>query len=98
MPSGRRSGKRPWTQEHPELDLGRVRGGRRTESTADGRWVVQRVTGEAGRTYSCPGCRQDVVAGTPHVVAWPEDDLLRDGVAGRRHWHTACWENRARRR
>ncbi|WP_182111641.1 MULTISPECIES: hypothetical protein [unclassified Actinotalea] len=100
MPRGRRSGKRPWGQDHPELDVDRVRGGRRTESGSDGEWVVQRVTGSPGRTYVCPGCRQDVPAGTPHVVVWRGDDLLgaEAAVEGRRHWHTACWEHRGRRR
>ena len=30
--------------------------------------------------------------GTPHVVAWVEDD-----AETRRHWHTPCWESRNRR-
>lgn len=103
MPSGRRSPKRPWAQDHPELDVDRVRGGRSTESGADGEWVVQRVTGAtgpAGKVYTCPGCRQDIPPGTAHVVAWASDDLLgpESGLAGRRHWHTSCWSHRARRR
>lgn len=100
MPSGRRSSKRPWAQEHPELDLERVRGGRRSESAPDGEWTVQKVRGAEGRTYTCPGCRQDIPAGTAHVVAWATDDLLGAdaGLAGRRHWHTSCWEHRSRRR
>jgi len=55
--------------------------------------VVRRVAGtSAARPYRCPGCDQELRAGTPHVVAWPEgrpDD--------RRHWHTACWDARGRR-
>lgn len=100
MPSGRRSSKRPWSAEHPELDTDRVRGGRRTESAPDGEWVVQRVTAAAGRTYTCPGCHQEIGPGTAHVVTWSTDDLLgaESALAGRRHWHTACWTNRGRRR
>ncbi|MBX9243960.1 hypothetical protein ICW40_03955 [Actinotalea ferrariae] len=100
MPSGRRSSKRPWAQDHPELDVDRVRGGRRTESAADGEWVVQSVTGAAGKAYTCPGCRQQIGPGTAHVVAWATDDLLgpEAGVAGRRHWHSSCWSHRDRRR
>lgn len=96
MPSRRRSGKRPWGAEHPELDVDRVRGGRRVESAGDGEWTVQEVVGE--KAYTCPGCRQDVGAGVAHVVAWPNDALLGDGVEHRRHWHRSCWQQRARRR
>ena len=100
MPSGRRSSKRPWTSEHPELDVDRVRGGRRSESAPDGEWVVQQVTAAPGRTYTCPGCRQDIGPGTAHLVTWSGDDLLgaEAALSGRRHWHTSCWTNRARRR
>jgi hypothetical protein len=101
MPSGRRSSKRPWAQDHPELDVERVRGGRRTESAADGEWTVQVVRGTGStKTYRCPGCLQDVVPGTTHVVAWLNDSLLGVEVAlgDRRHWHTACWQSRGRRR
>jgi hypothetical protein len=30
---------------------------------------------------------------TPHVVAWLEYD-----EEGRRHWHTACWAKKNKRR
>jgi hypothetical protein len=67
----------------------RVSPGQRVE---DG-WVVRPLTGSTtGRTYRCPGCDQELPAGSPHVVVWPEgreDD--------RRHWHTACWGARDRR-
>jgi hypothetical protein len=49
-------------------------------------YVVRQVAGTSGRAYRCPGCDQELRAGVPHVVAWPEgrpDD--------RRHWHTPCW-------
>jgi hypothetical protein len=48
---------------------------------------------QAVKTYLCPGCNQDIALGAGHLVVVPFDapDL-------RRHWHTACWEHRARRR
>jgi hypothetical protein len=48
---------------------------------------------QAVKTYRCPGCNQDIAAGTGHVVVVPLEtpDL-------RRHWHSPCWVNRARRR
>ncbi len=48
---------------------------------------------EALKTYVCPGCHQAIDPGTGHVVAVPPlaPDL-------RRHWHTACWAMRHRRR
>jgi hypothetical protein len=48
---------------------------------------------EARKSYLCPGCNRDIPDGTGHVVVvpLPAPDL-------RRHWHHACWANRARRR
>lgn len=48
---------------------------------------------EATKSYVCPGCNQELLPGTGHVVAVPVDapDL-------RRHWHRPCWEHRERRR
>ena len=99
MPSSRRSGKRPWAAEHPELDLDRARGGRRVESAPDGTWTVRTVS-SSDKSYVCPGCRQVIPPATSHVVAWAEDALLGPtaGLDDRRHWHTACWQHRARRR
>lgn len=101
MPSGRRSSKRPWSGEHPELDLDRARGGSRTEHGSDGSWTV-RTVGAAGATkaYLCPGCRQEIPPGTAHVVAWQDDALLgaQAGLELRRHWHAGCWRARGRRR
>lgn len=49
----------------------------------------------AGGPYRCPGCDQQVPAGSAHIVAWADHDAeARD----RRHWHTVCWSNRATRR
>lgn len=101
MPSGRRSNRRPWSQPHPDLDLDRALGGRRAESGPDGEWTVQHVpAASATKTYRCPGCRQDVRPGTAHVVAWASDSLLgaETALSDRRHWHTACWTQRGRRR
>lgn len=51
---------------------------------------------DSGRSYLCPGCLQNVSAATPHTVAWPTSSM--SGVENRRHWHTACWQARDRRR
>lgn len=99
MPSSRRSAKRPYAAEHVPLDLDRVRGGRSSEHAADGTWTVQRVGG-SDRTYRCLGCDQEIAPGTAHVVAWIEDGLFGadTALADRRHWHSACWSARLRRR
>ena len=41
---------------------------------------------QAQKSYICPGCNQDITAGTGHLVVVPraEPDL-------RRHWHAHCW-------
>ena len=45
----------------------------------------------ARKEYICPGCNQEIRAGSGHVVIVPlnQPDM-------RRHWHTPCFE-RARR-
>jgi hypothetical protein len=74
-----------------------VPGPEHVESWPDGDWVVRRVPGAASaKAYRCPGCDQEIPAGTPHVVAWPADRVGM-GIDERRHWHTACWQNRLRR-
>ncbi|HEY3211390.1 MAG TPA: hypothetical protein VGL18_16675 [Actinomycetota bacterium] len=55
--------------------------------------TVRAVSGEKGKTYRCPGCLQEIRAGTPHLVVVEQDDL-----EGRRHWHTGCWRRELRRR
>ena len=100
MPSSRRSRRRPYGETHRELDVEAARRGERTETAADGSsWTVRRVTGSE-KSYRCPGCDQLIEAGTPHVVAWPADHLFgaQAGMEDRRHWHTACWQARDRRR
>lgn len=98
MPSSRRSSKRPYAAGHVPLDAERVRGGRTSEEGPDGSWTVQRVGGSE-RTYRCPGCDQEILPGTPHVVAWAADGLFGAdaALADRRHWHGACWSARSRR-
>ncbi len=61
----------------------------------DGEWVVRQVPGSAAaKEYRCPGCDQEIRAGTAHVVVWPAET---PGLAERRHWHNACWRRRPRR-
>jgi hypothetical protein len=55
--------------------------------------TVRAVSGEKGKAYRCPGCHQQIGAGTPHLVIVEDDD-----VEGRRHWHTGCWRRELRRR
>jgi hypothetical protein len=48
---------------------------------------------QAVKVYICPGCQQEIPAGTGHVVVVPK------GAADlRRHWHRPCWERRTTRR
>ncbi|MGH3263089.1 MAG: hypothetical protein ACRDNS_13950 [Trebonia sp.] len=64
-------------------------------------YQVRNVTGSAAtKPYRCPGCQQPIRPATPHVVAWPvlPSLLSSSGVEERRHWHTACWAARDRRR
>ncbi|MHA6627647.1 hypothetical protein ACU61A_19590 [Pseudonocardia sichuanensis] len=85
---------RPRRPEHVPLRSAAVT---RRESGSDGDWVVRSVTGSsATKDYRCPGCEQLIRTGTGHVVAWPADEV--GTVADRRHWHTACWAARGRRR
>lgn len=70
-------------------------GYRRQEAKRDGLWNVQPVSAAAAvKTYVCPGCSQDVVPGTAHVVAWRADGLMgeTEDLASRRHWHSHCWK------
>jgi len=48
---------------------------------------------QAAKTYLCPGCQQEILPRTGHVVVVP-----REAPDLRRHWHSSCWEHRARRR
>jgi len=46
---------------------------------------------QARKEYICPGCNQEIRAGTGHVVVVPINapDL-------RRHWHSPCFERATR--
>jgi hypothetical protein len=60
----------------------------------DGEVELRRIQPyEATKAYVCPGCNQVIPKGAGHLVVVPvaAPDL-------RRHWHRACWANRARRR
>ncbi|MCU1353461.1 MAG: hypothetical protein JWM05_2670 [Acidimicrobiales bacterium] len=60
----------------------------------DGAVTVQRIQPyQATKTYRCPGCNQDIPAGTGHLVVVPEQ-----APEDRRHWHHGCWAARRRRR
>lgn len=60
---------------------------------ADDEVDVRRVQPyEATKPYICPGCQQDIAAGTGHIVAVP-----RSAPDLRRHWHRGCWDRRHRR-
>lgn len=90
----RRSRKRDYGGEHPELDVDSLtRGWVRRESTDDGHAWRTRSVGGSDKPYRCPGCDQMIAPGTPHLVVWPADHLLGDdaALADRRHWHTSCW-------
>lgn len=60
---------------------------------------MQSVAG-GEKSYTCPGCRQEIPPSTAHVVTWANDSLLgpETALADRRHWHTSCWGSRDRRR
>lgn len=67
---------------------------RHTEIRRGVEWNIQLVSSaQAQKEYRCPGCARDIPPGLAHVVAWRADGVLGDAadLAGRRHWHTACW-------
>ena len=70
-------------------------GPEQTQAWPDGDWVVRRVPGSAAvKAYRCPGCDQEIMPGTAHLVSWPADAR---GADERRHWHNPCWQRRPRR-
>jgi hypothetical protein len=78
----------------PPVDGTRARWGVETvEHWPDGEWAVRPVAGDAGKTYRCPGCDQEIRPNVGHLVAWPAGGTVED----RRHWHTGCWRARTRR-
>lgn len=95
--------------EPTELDPERVRRGAAwVVRGPDGAWSVRTVTAAGAlKVYRCPGCDHEIAVGVPHVVVWPADEgsmpyggrgFGGSGVEERRHWHTACWNSRTRRR
>ncbi|HVB01902.1 MAG TPA: hypothetical protein VNE42_11680 [Acidimicrobiales bacterium] len=44
---------------------------------------------QATKSYTCPGCNNEIAVGVGHLVVVP---LGR--VDERRHWHSSCWERR----
>jgi hypothetical protein len=91
---------RPAPADAEDLQTRLVHGGGRLEEHPDGAWRVRPVPGAAAsKAYLCPGCRQQIGPGVAHVVAWPAEQFGAFGGPGdRRHWHTACWAARDRRR
>ena len=87
---------RPRREEHEPLDPAKVLSGwRRTVQRRDGEWTVQPISGaRAVKSYTCPGCGRTIEPATPHLVAWRADGIFgeADDLAGRRHWHSRCWE------
>ena len=64
------------------------------EEHDEGLYRVRRITGSSSnKPYRCPGCDQLIPTATPHIVAWPHDD-----IDSRRHWHTPCWTKRDSRK
>ena len=95
--SSRRHNK--WQRDRPELSMS-LNSLPRSHDEADGSWIVQQVRGNSsGKVYTCPGCGQELPAGTPHTVAWRSagDFGYNTGVGARRHWHTSCFNARSRR-
>ena len=81
-------GRRPKTEDRDISTSNQT-----VEEHADGDFIGRKITGSSSnKPYRCPGCDQEIRMGTPHVVAWVEED-----AETRRHWHTPCWESRNRR-
>lgn len=85
----RRRADVPFTERPPSA------GAERREQWRGDEYAVRSVTGSgATKAYRCPGCDQQVRAGTAHVVVWP---AFHADAADRRHWHTPCWAAREHR-
>lgn len=82
------------------LDPDRLRGVPQTQRGPDGEAFTVREVRGSDKSYRCPGCDQLIPPGIAHVVAWRTEHLLGAQAAmdDRRHWHTACWRARDRRR
>jgi hypothetical protein len=93
--------RKPSKHTRPVSDRRLLGGTQERQSRGDGDWIVRRVSGTAStKAYRCPGCDQQILPNTPHVVAWPENPSLLAAIGGaqsldeRRHWHTTCWQRR----
>jgi hypothetical protein len=89
MPRRHRSAR---DRELAPVPVERPRGVAPEWATIDGA-TVRAVSGEAGKTYRCPGCHQEIRPGTAHLVVMLEGD-----PEGRRHWHTPCWRYELKQR
>ena len=72
----------------------------RTVSGPDGEWVVRELRGTTStKSYTCPGCHQDIPPGLPHLVVWPSRGTLSpgDGASARPPWPRASFAARERR-
>jgi hypothetical protein len=94
MARNNRSRKRD--ADYEPLDVERLTTGWRRSEVRQGReWTVQPISAlNAQKTYTCPGCSQDIAPGVSHLVAWRNDGILGDqaDLEARRHWHEACWK------
>ena len=84
-----RTKRRPPDEDNPEKEL------RAPDlvGVAPPGWEVRLIQpASAVKEYRCPGCNQEIRAGTKHVVVW------REGAEEmRRHWHLPCWGRSAKR-
>ena len=65
----------------------------RTDTKGGTEWIVRQLKGNPDPgAYRCPGCDQEIPKSMPHVVVWRSEAILSDGIEGRRHWHTPCWD------
>ncbi|HEY6739618.1 MAG TPA: hypothetical protein VI076_12295 [Actinopolymorphaceae bacterium] len=99
--SSRKARRRPSGRSPAESARPLFGGHESVEEWPDGSWVVRRISGSAStKPYRCPGCDQLIMPATPHIVSWPVEARSFDarGIDERRHWHTACWRARQRRR
>ncbi|MFG1910280.1 hypothetical protein [Kribbella sp. NPDC048928] len=93
------SRRKPSKWQRPVGDRPLLGGTQSREVKAGEEWNVRRVSGSASaKSYRCPGCDQQILPATPHVVVWPDNPSLLGAIGGvqsldeRRHWHTACWQ------
>lgn len=59
---------------------------------ADGIEVRRIQPYQAHKTYTCPGCNQQIPVGMGHLVVVP---VLSPDDRG--HWHRGCWDRRQTR-